>query len=192
MTAVVSAKLWTVLLAVVIGATLPALAFPQTYVRGGALLDWGQDTRFKDGDCSSTTPAALYGCSMGNDGAPLGSRGDFETIAGMEIGLGYAIRPSLRLEAGIQYRPEFSFDGRANFAGGALDDPSARQDVSAELSSLSGMLAAYLDIAELLLFPYTSRRAVPRRWRWFIADRDRRNPHGLPEDLYHRAGAAMA
>lgn len=118
------------------------------------MLDWGYDTRFRDGDCSSTTPAALYGCGMGNDGAPLSSHGGFGTIAGLELGLGYAIRPSLRIEAGVQHRPDFSFDGRANFTGGALADPSARQDVSAELSSLSGMLAAYLDIGELLLFHY--------------------------------------
>lgn len=154
MTPFVRSWLGTLLLAVVIGAILPAAAFPQTYVRGGVILDWGQDTRFKDGDCSSTTPAALYGCGMGNDGAPLGSLGDFGTIAGLEVGLGYAIRPSLRLEAGIQYRPNFSFDGRANFTGGVLADPSVRQDVAAELSSLSGMLAAYLDIGELLLFHY--------------------------------------
>lgn len=154
MTPVVRTWLGTVLLAVVIGAILPAAAFPQTYVRGGVQLDWGQETRFKDGDCSSTTPAALYGCGMGNDGAPLSSHGDFGTMAGLEFGLGYAIRPSLRLEAAVQYRPDFSFGGRANFAGGVLDDPSARQDVSAELSSLSGMLAAYLDIGELLLFHY--------------------------------------
>lgn len=154
MTAALKTLLATLLLAVVIGATLPAPAFPQTYVRGGALLDWSYDTRFKDGDCSSTTPAALYGCGMGNDGTPLSSHGDFGTIAGLEFGLGYAIRPSLRLEAGIQYRPDFSFDGSANFTGGVLSDPSVRQDVSAELSSLSGILAAYLDIGELLLFHY--------------------------------------
>ena len=154
MTAVLRSWVGTALLAAVIGTILPAAAFPQTYVRGGVSLDWGQDTRFKDGDCSSTTPVALYGCGTGNDGAPLSSLGDFGTIAGVEFGLGYAIKPSLRLEAGIQHRPDFSFDGRANFAGGVLADPSVRQEVSAELSSLSGMLAAYLDIGELLLFHY--------------------------------------
>lgn len=154
MTPVLRSWLVTVLLAVVVGAALAAPAFPQTYVRGGVSLDWGHDTRFKDADCSSTTPVALYGCGMGNDGARLSSHGDFGTIAGLEFGLGYAIRPSLRLEAGVQYRPDFSFDGRANFTGGVLDDPSVRQDVSAELSSLSGMLAAYVDIGELLLFHY--------------------------------------
>ena len=154
MTSSLRSWLGALLLAAVIGAALPAPAFAQTYARGGVLLDWSQDTRFKDADCASTTPAALYGCGTGNDGAPQNSHGDFGTIAGVEFGLGYAIVPALRLEAAVQYRPDFSFDGRANFGGGALEDTSARQDVAAKLSSLSGMLAAYLDISELLLFQY--------------------------------------
>ena len=156
MTPALRSWLGALLLAVVIGAALPASAFAQTYARGGVLLDWSQDTRFKDADCASTTSAALYGCGTGNDGAPRSSHGNFGVIPGLEIGLGYAIVPALRLEAAVQYRPDFSFDGRANFKGGALDDRSARQDVAAELSSLSGMLTAYLDISELLLFQYKS------------------------------------
>ena len=148
-----SLKTWllTALLAMVTGAALPAPAFPQVYVRGGVLLDWGGNTRFKDKDCSSEVPAALYGCGMGNDDAALGSLGDFGTIAGLEFGLGYTILPALRLEAAIQYRPDFSFKGNANFTQLA---PGDRQDFSAELSSLSGLLAAYLDISELLLFQF--------------------------------------
>ena len=133
--------LWTALLAVIIGATLPAPAFPQTYIRGGVLLDRGQDTRFQDEDCSSEVPPALYGCGSDMNGAPLSSLGDFGTMTGLELGLGYAILPALRLEAAIQYRPDFSFKGGANFT-----QTPGRQDVSAELSALSGMLAAYLDV----------------------------------------------
>ena len=147
------ASLWTLVLVVVFGAVLPAPAFAQIYVRGGALLDRGDDTRFKDGNCSSTMPAVLYGCGIGNDGAPLSSLGDFGTIAGLEFGLGYAIKPFLRLEAGIQYRPDFTFEGGANFT---QLSPGDRRDVTAELSVLSGMTAAYLDIGELLLFHYAS------------------------------------
>ena len=65
-------------------------------------------------------------------------------MAGFELGLGYATVPALRLEAVIQHRPNFSFDGHANF-----NQTTGRQEVSAELSSLSGMLAAYLDLPEL-------------------------------------------
>ena len=107
--------LWTLFLAFVFGATLPTPAFPQTYVRGGFLVDWSDDTRFQDENCSSQDPYALYGCGTGNDGAPLSSRGGFGTFAGLELGLGYVILPYLRLEAGMQYRPDFSFDGSANF-----------------------------------------------------------------------------
>ena len=151
MTSSLTTWLWTLFLAVVFGATLPTPAFPQTYVRGGLLVDGSDDTRFQDKNCSSQNPAALYGCGTGNDGAPLSSRGDFGVIPGLELGIGYVILPYLRLEAGMQYRPDFSFGGRANFTQPA---PDARQDVTAALSSLSGMLAAYLDIGDLLLFHY--------------------------------------
>ena len=158
MTHTMKAWLWTVLLAGAIGIALPAPTFSQSYLRAGVLLDRGKDTRFQDkdnrfrqGGCRDLPEGpsqALYGygCEMSNDGAPLGSLGDFGTMTGLELGLGYAILPALRLEAAVQYRPGFSFDGRANYRGGALDDPSAMQDVSAELSAWSGMLAAYLDV----------------------------------------------
>lgn len=145
------ASLWTLILVVVFGAVLAAPAYAQIYATGGALLDWGDDTRFRDADCASQMPAALYGCGTGNDGAPLSSRGGFGTIAGLEFGVGYAIKPFLRLEAGIQYRPGFTFEGDANFT---QLSPGDRHDVTAELSVLSGMTAAYLDIGELLLFHY--------------------------------------
>ena len=64
-------------------------------------------------------------------------------MAGLELGLGYAILPALRLEAAIQYRPDFSFEGRANFS---QLNPEDKRDVTAKLSALTGMLAAYLDV----------------------------------------------
>ena len=145
--------LWTVMLTIATGAAMPASGFAQTYVRGGVLLDRGEDTRFTDEDCDSQMPAALYGCGMGIDGEALSSVGDFGSILGLEVGLGYILHPALRLEAGIQYRPDFSFDGSSNFSGLELND---RRVVSAELSALSGMLSAYVDIFELLLLQYVS------------------------------------
>ena len=133
--------LWVVLLAVLIGAAIPDSAFSQIYVRGGVIFDRAKDTRFQDGDCSSAEH--LYGCGAGIDGDPMSSEGDFGTIAGLEVGLGYAVLPALRLEAALQYRPDFSFEGHANFTGLDLTD---RQDVSAEVSVWSGMLATYLDV----------------------------------------------
>ncbi len=114
------------------------------YLRAGGSLEGSQETRFKDKSCSSTSPAALYGCGTGNDGAPKSTLGDFGTAAGFELGVGRWVTPVLRLEAVLQHHPSFSFKGRANFV-----QTTARQRVSADLSSLSGMVAAYVDLPQL-------------------------------------------
>ena len=117
------------------------------YVRAGVGLDWSEDTRFKDKDCTNHAPPtiyALYGCGTGNDGAPLSTHGDFSAPAGFELGLGHALMPALRIEALFQYRPRFTLTGRANFL-----QTQGRQEVSARLSSLSGMFAAYVDLPQL-------------------------------------------
>lgn len=113
------------------------------YVRGGVGLDWSKQTQFTDKDCASAAPAALYGCGTGNDGAPLRSRGSFGRIGGVEVGIGRSVAGPLRLEAAVSYRPDFDFDGRANFI-----QVQARQPVGAEASSVSALLAAYLDLRE--------------------------------------------
>ena len=113
------------------------------YLRGGLGLGRSGDVIFMDKDCSSTAPAALYGCGTGGDGAPYRSRGDFGTVAALEIGLGYTVAPA-RFEVLVEYRPRIEFEGRANFLA-----PERRQEVSADLSSVSGMLAAFVDFAGL-------------------------------------------
>lgn len=111
------------------------------YLRGGIGLDWPAKTVFTDIDCASTAPAALYGCGTGGDGARLRSVGDFGTVPALEIGLGYTAQPA-RFELLVEYRPRFAFEGRANFLA-----PGRRQEVSAKLSSVSGMLAGFVDLA---------------------------------------------
>ncbi len=113
------------------------------YLRGGIGLDRRVTTAFTDTDCTSTAPTALYGCGTGGDGARLRSVGDFGTVPSVELGLGYETG-AVRFEVLVEYRPGFSFEGRANY-------PSAgrRQEVSADLSSLSGMLAGFVDLAAL-------------------------------------------
>ena len=110
------------------------------YLRGGIGFDRSGKTVFGDVDCSSTAPAALYGCGTGADGAPYRSVGDFGTVPAVELGLGYAAAP-VRFELLVEYRPQFSFKGRANFLA-----PGSREEVSARLSSISGMLASYVDL----------------------------------------------
>ena len=111
------------------------------YFRAGVNRDLSSKTRFGDGDCLSVSPAALYGCGKGIDGTPRGSQGDFGTMTGVELGIGYVASPPLRFEALLQYRPDFSFQGNANFL-----QTTASQEVTAELTSISGMLATYLDL----------------------------------------------
>lgn len=120
---------------------LSASAPSRYYIRGGIVLDRSTDTKFRDADCLSVSPAALYGCGKGMDGASLRSKGDFGTMTGFEIGVGYVASPLLRFEALFQHRPGFTFEGYANFV-----QTAASQEISAELSSVSGMLAAYLDL----------------------------------------------
>ena len=110
------------------------------YLRGGVGVDWSGQTQFTDADCASAAPAALYGCGTGNDGARTRSQGDFGRIGGFEVGVGRPVAGPLRLEAAVSYRPDFDFDGRANFS-----QTQARQPVAAEASSVSVLLAGYFD-----------------------------------------------
>ena len=113
------------------------------YLRGGIGLDRPGEAVFTDTDCSSTSPAALYGCGTGGEGAPYRAAGNFGTVPAVELGIGYATG-AIRFEALVEYRPDFAFEGRANFLA-----PERRQDVSAKLSSVSGMLAGFVDLAAL-------------------------------------------
>ena len=126
--------------------TVPgAEAAEEFYLRAGVGLDRPADAAFMDEDCSSASPDALYGCGSGGDGAPRRSLGGFGTVTGVELGLG------LNVGAGsADRRPwwttarAFTFEGRANFLA-----PERRQSVSADLSVLSGMVAAYVDLSAL-------------------------------------------
>ena len=130
--------------AVVTAVVVTAAAPDDFYVRAGMALDWSADTRFTDADCSSTSVAVLYGCGTALDGTPLSSLGNFGALVGYDLGVGYVAAPALRLEAVVQHHPHAAFKGRANFV-----QTAGMQAVSADLSVLSGMLAAYLNLAEL-------------------------------------------
>ena len=121
-----------------------AEAGDEVYLRAGIDVDRPADTRFTDGDCASTVPAALYGCGRGPDGAPHGSVGAFGTVPTVEVGLGYAATAAVRLEAVLEYRPRFDFAGQTNFL-----EPGLQQSAAADLSSLAGLVATYLDLPGL-------------------------------------------
>ena len=110
------------------------------YLRTGAGLDRSVETVFKDRDCMSVSPAALYGCGFGGDGAPLRSVGDFEAAGVFELGVGYEVSLKHRFELLVENRSHLEFQGLANFLA-----PGRRQSVAADLSSLSAMAVAYVD-----------------------------------------------
>ena len=97
-----------------------------------------------DIDCASTSPAALYGCGRGGDGTPRRSVGEFGTVAAAQLGLGYAVASSLRLEVVAAYNPRLAFDGHANFL-----QPGRQQAVQADVSSLTAMFAVHIDLDQL-------------------------------------------
>ena len=111
------------------------------YLRAGVGLDRSSDARFTDADC---TTHGLYGCGAGTDGAPYSALGDFGAITGVEVGIGYRAAAALRIEGLVQSRPRAAYAGRANFLA-----PDRRQSVAADLAVLSGLAAAYVDLAEL-------------------------------------------
>ena len=112
------------------------------YLRGGIGFDFPGGAAFTDVDCLSTAGAALYGCGTGPDGATRRSAGGFGTVPVVEFGLGHAAGAG-RFEVMIEYRPHFTFKGRANFL--ASD---RRQETSVALSSVSGMVAGFVDLPD--------------------------------------------
>ena len=137
-------RLAAALIAAALSAPSGAESAGDFYIRGGVGLERPADTVFTDRDCASTAPAALYGCGRGGDGAPLRTRGGFGATPALEAGLGYVAAPAARLELLVEYRPNLAFEGRANFLA-----PDRRQTVTADLSSVTAMLAGYVDLPGL-------------------------------------------
>lgn len=128
-----------------IGLTVSAVeADDKVYLRAGVGIDHPGNVRFLDTDCATTSPTALYGCGMGPDGARHQSLGTLGTVPAVEVGLGYAAAPAVRIEGFVEYRPRLDFEGQANFLA-----PEREQSVTAEVSSLAGLVAAFLDLPEL-------------------------------------------
>ena len=133
-------------IAAVLAAALStgAMAAEGCYLRAGIGFERFSEAEFRDQNCDSTEPAALYGCGLGVDGAPLHSVGDFSTATGFEVGIGGTVAPAVRMEATVEFRPRLAFSGRANFV-----QTMEEQSVSADLSALSAMVAAYADLPAL-------------------------------------------
>ncbi|WP_446831758.1 outer membrane protein [Candidatus Foliamicus sp.] len=134
-------RVWMVVAAIVVPVAGLADGF---HWRASFGVSGALDSEFTDKDCASVSPAALYGCGMGPDGAPLRSIGDFGLAPVAEIGVGMAASRFVRLESYVEYWPEFAFHGRANFLGA-----HHRQSVSARASVKAGFVAAYFALDEI-------------------------------------------
>ncbi|MCY4480175.1 MAG: outer membrane beta-barrel protein [Rhodospirillales bacterium] len=121
-----------------------AAAAEDVYLRAGIGFDRPTETVFRDKNCEIEAAVPLYGCGLAPDGAPYRSVGNFGTVSALEVGIGGTVASALRIEALVEYRPSLTFGGRANFLA-----PERRQSVSTDLSVLSGMVVAYLDLPAL-------------------------------------------
>lgn len=139
--------------AAVPGTAVPGKAVPVAlrradhagfYGRLGVGIDWPEGSRYRDANCASTDPPALYGCVDGDDGQPLGVDGDFSTTAVLDAALGYRVNDWLRAEALLSWRPEMDVNGQSNFLGAGANQP-----VSGTASSVAGFGVAYVDLPRI-------------------------------------------
>ena len=127
-------------LAIAIGmSSTKDLAAEGKYFRFGIGLEKLAETEFTDVDCSDSNFGYLWGCGTGPDGNRRRSFGDFGTTNLLEFGLGYETDSSVRYEFLFEYRPKYTFRGVTNYNVGP--HPS-----SAKLSSISGMIAFFIDM----------------------------------------------
>lgn len=114
-----------VLLAALALAPTAAAADTGLYARASLTYDDSRGTTFRDRNCEPPAGlAAYFGCVAGDDGRPIGARGDFGSSLGGEIALGW--RPgggAWRLETFAGYQPDFDFRGNANFIGTGASQP---------------------------------------------------------------------
>lgn len=135
---------------VLLGVSAPtAIAHdPEIYFRGLMGVGNSFDATFKDSNCALTSPAAYFGCGEGEDGKSLGAYGDFGSSALFEAGLGVEVTDYLRLEAVLDYRPGFAFDGNANFRRAGPVQP-----VSGDVTQMGAMAFAYVEPLTALGIP---------------------------------------
>lgn len=111
------------------------------YVRGAVGYERSLAADFSDTDCTSINPPALFGCTGGYDGQPIGAYGDFGHFPMAEIAFGRQLLPWLRADLAIAHRFNMNYEGNANFL-----SVGPHQPVSTKADSLSGMANIFVDI----------------------------------------------
>ncbi|MCK7578118.1 MAG: hypothetical protein MZV65_21830 [Chromatiales bacterium] len=85
------------------------------YLRGGLSWVTSSHEHLTDENCANHSPPALFGCSLGSDGRPIGAYGRLDDALGWDLGVGYRLSPIWRLELGYERVADRSFSGEANF-----------------------------------------------------------------------------
>lgn len=104
---------------------------PGFYGRLGVGVDWPEGNRYRDANCASTEPPALFGCVDGDDGRPLGAPGEFDATPVLDAAL-------------LSWRANMDFSGQSNFLGAGANQP-----VNGSVSSLAGFGVAYVDLPRI-------------------------------------------
>ncbi|MGQ0677554.1 MAG: outer membrane protein [Rhodospirillales bacterium] len=105
------------------------------YLRGDLSAAFSTQASTQDDDCGGGAP--YFGCGTSLDSSAGSS-------LGFTVGGGYRFLPWLRADATLGYRPMFGVDGTV-VRPGVIDRP-----FEADISSVSGMINGYLDIAGLV------------------------------------------
>jgi opacity protein-like surface antigen len=134
---------------VLLGALLAAsTSQAEIYLRGSLVQENARNSSFSDRRCQPGDGlVAYFGCIDGEDGRPLGARGDFGSSTGLELALGRHHDRLWRSELLLAYQPGFDFRGNANFL-----DSGSNQPVRGDLSQWRGGFNTYLDLAALAGF----------------------------------------
>lgn len=115
----------------------------EQYLRVSAGWESTGTTTFLDQRCDPEPPrVAYFGCIDGDDGRPIGARGDFGSGVGGELAWGMNLGPAWRAELLLGGHSGFDFHGNANFLDTGADEP-----VLGEVEHWRIGLRGYLDIA---------------------------------------------
>lgn len=123
--------------------TSSAMAADGYYWRAGAVWENSQSATFLDRHCEPPGgQVALFGCIDGEDGRPIGARGDFGDSLGVQLGWGLHFGDMWRAELEFVHQPNFQFEGNANFLNAGETQPVFASTRHSRIG-----VNAYLDLA---------------------------------------------
>lgn len=117
----------------------------RAYVRGAVGYEAATDTRLADRACDAAPLLNFFGCQPGEDGEPIGARGNFGESPGVELAAGLRALRYLPVEVALSHRPGLEFAGNATFLGAG-----ERQPASAEVTQTAVMVRGILDLGPIL------------------------------------------